>query len=77
MDEISRKNVASFTGFFITLYALRQFEIKLEVLVKDLFSFSYIEMLMFLTVFGSIGLLIMYIAKNYDQIKFYISNKFS
>lgn len=76
-DEMTRKKAASFMGFFITMYALRQFEIKLELLVKYLLSFSFIEMLILLSVLGLIGFLIMQLANNLNQIKIYFSNRLS
>jgi len=77
MDDIKRKKAASFMGFFITMYALRQLEVKLVVIGKYLLSFSFLEMFMLLTVLGSFGILIMYCVKNYNQISSYISTKFS
>jgi hypothetical protein len=77
MDDKKRKKLWAFIGFIITMYALRQLEVKLVVIGKYLLSFSYLEMLMLLTVLGSFGILIMYFVKNYNKISSYISNRFS
>ena len=77
VDEMTRQKAASFMGFFITMYALRQFEIKLELLVKYLLSFSFIEMLIVMTVLGLIGFLIKQLANNLNKIKFHFSNRLS